>query len=130
MHKFYWLSAVIIVGIAASVLLNSCAKENEETLFPVDLSGCDTTAAISYSADLLPIFQSQCYSCHSALAQLGSFNMEDFARLQAEATTGTLYEVLTLPRSNPRAMPVGGISLPDCDILKIKAWAERGAPNN
>lgn len=129
MPKIYGLSLLVIIFIIGASL-NGCKKENEEDLFPIDLSNCDTTAAISYATDLLPLFQSQCYSCHSALAQLGGYNMEDFTRLQASATSGVLFEVLTLPRSNPRAMPPGGGSLPDCDILKIKAWAERGAPNN
>jgi mono/diheme cytochrome c family protein len=129
MHKFFGFTTLLVIFIVG-FSFNSCKKENEEDLFPVDLSNCDTTSAISYNTDLLPLFQSQCYSCHSAQAQLGGFNMEDFTRLQASATSGVLYEVLTLPRSNPRAMPPGGISFPDCDILKIKAWADRGGPNN
>jgi len=130
MNKHYLLLTLFVAIFITVVSLNGCKKENEENLFPEDLTNCDTTAVISYSANLLPLFQSQCYSCHSAQAQLGGFNMEDFTTLKASSVNGTLYEVLTLPRSNPRAMPPGGTSLPDCDILKIKAWADRGAPNN
>lgn len=111
-------------------ILSACESKNEEELFPVDLSGCDTIS-VSFNLQILPLFESQCFpSCHEAQAQLGGFNMEIFTEIQSRAKSGLIVEVLNLPRGNPRAMPLGGNFLPLCDLLRIKAWAEQGALNN
>lgn len=130
MHlNFYFLKFFGLLTFCL-LLLSACESKNEEELFPEDLSGCDTLS-VSYQLQILPLFESQCFpSCHEALAQLGGFNMEVFTEVQSRAKSGLIFEVLNLPRGNPRAMPLGGNFLPQCDLLRIKAWAEQGALNN
>jgi len=128
MKGFITISVAFFLGIVIFTA-NSCKNENEEELFPKDPAGCDTTE-VSLANDLTPLFESQCNSCHSAQSQQGGFNMEDFNTLQAKTLDGTMLEVLTLPKSNPRSMPLGGGSLTDCQIDKIRAWGNNGAINN
>jgi hypothetical protein len=121
-----------LFALALSIVIftfNSCTKENEEELFADQNNNCDTTA-VSFVNGLLPVYASQCLGCHNAQAQQGGFNMDDFNALQALTLNGTMLEVLTLDRANPRAMPPGLPPLPPCEIEKLKAWARQGAPNN
>lgn len=98
----------------------------------MDLSGCDTSNA-TYAAKVQPIFQTNCYACHSAAAanSLGAgYNMEDFAQVQASAQSGKLEDVINWRSATTLNMPLGGNKLPACDLELISAWVRAGASNN
>jgi hypothetical protein len=92
------------------------------------VSSCDTTSTISYANDIFPTIQSQCYVCHSQLAQQGGIILEGHDKFSAYATL-----VLTAIRrqpNEPKFMLNGGSPLPDCFKQKLQVWINRGSNNN
>lgn len=88
---------------------------------------CDTTG-MTYTSSIEPIIKSNCYSCHAGTAS-GSFgiNLDSYASLKLEAQSGELLNRLTSTDASVM-MPKGGPKLSDCDINKINAWIQAGAP--
>lgn len=117
--------------LLVAALTGGCYYDNEENLYPVLDRGCDTTA-VSFSKTILPIFQTNCYTCHSASQNAnsgGSMNLEDFSVIKQLVDLGILYgSVIQDPASKP--MPKGGAKLDTCSITKIKIWIDKGALNN
>lgn len=110
------------------VFLAACSYNNEEELYPNET--CDTTN-VTYSIDIKPIFEQNCYSCHSSSAQTlyGNLNLEDFDNIQRVVDDGHLLKnIKHEPDGIP--MPKGGGKLSDCNILKIENWINQGIPNN
>jgi hypothetical protein len=124
--------------IAISLLLlllagaYSCTKGNVQ-----DLSGsggggstCDTTN-MTYTADVVPILQANCYVCHGSSSNSGSGGiiLEGYANLKPYATNGDLVGNITwAPGHDP--MPENAAKLPTCEINTIIDWVNRGAQNN
>lgn len=131
MKKFFKIGFVI----GCCILYFSCSKSNEEQQQNPNTGGttptptCDTVN-MRYSVDVLPILQSNCYTCHSAANfAVSGFNLENFSTLKAFADNGTLIGVITHASGYP-AMPKGAAQLSDCNINKIRDWIQRGALNN
>lgn len=122
--KQYILSLVF-----ALTVLSSCTYYNEEELFPNEI--CDTSN-ITYSVDIVPIFDQNCYSCHSSSTMptyRGNLNLEIFDHVLREVNDGKLLQYIKHePGSIP--MPYGGTKLSDCNINKIEKWINLGSPNN
>ena len=113
-----------ILSFTAICFLNSCYYDNFKELHPegaLNNNGCDTAGVISYSAQIVPILSSACLGCHNP----GNGDLSDPLSVQAYALSGNLYT-----RVNTGNMPQGGPKLSDCDIAKIKKWADAGAPIN
>lgn len=117
-----------ILSVVAATIMSSCYYDNFKELHPEgalpnSTSGCDTVNAISYSAQIVPILNSACTSCHNSAGS--AHDMTTHAAVQADALAGTLYnDVYT------GSMPQGGSRLSDCDIAKIKKWVDAGALDN
>lgn len=107
-----------------SLLLTSCTYNSEEELYP----GCDTIG-VSYSNDLVPILQANCYVCHSESEHLGGVTVEGYAYLSMLASHDSLFGPINhSPGYIP--MPESAPKLSDCDIAKFKSWIDNGYPNN
>ena len=129
MKGFYY--ACFFILLAAVVI--SCSKSNETELTETPGTGggntCDTTA-MSFTQDIKPILQSNCYSCHSnATFAVSGIKLEDYADVKHHADDGDIMGTITHAAGYP-AMPQGGAKLQSCTINKIKAWIDSGAPNN
>ncbi len=128
-----------LLFIAAGLLFvgsffSSCYYDNNEELYGT--IECDTLN-ISFNADILPILENSCLTCHSATSAgvLGGGNtLEGFDNLSNYITPGdaensTFYaSVAWIPGTS--FMPLGGEKLGSCDIAKIKSWINDGATNN
>lgn len=124
MKKVYL--SILSVGIIC--FLNSCYYDNHkelrpESALPNSTSGCDTTNAISYSSQIVPILNSACTGCHNSSGS--AHDLTTHSAVQVDALAGTLYNDVF-----SGAMPQGGSKLSDCDIAKIKKWVDAGALNN
>ena len=122
------MTKFIYVFLFTLFIISSCTYYNEEELFPNEV--CDTSN-ITYTIDILPIFEQNCYSCHSSSAPViyGNFNLEDFSNIQREIDNGNLLRNIKHdPAGIP--MPKGGTKLSDCNINKIENWINQGIPNN
>lgn len=117
-------AAIIVAGMAAS-----CTKQNEETLKAQQGTvTCDTTG-MQYKADVLPILQANCYRCHGNGIVTGGINLDGYANLHVQLTNGNLIGGIT-HAAGYTPMPFDGGKLSDCEIAKIQAWINEGAPDN
>lgn len=115
------LSAFFLLVISTQT---SCYYDNEVEQYGVTV--CDTTA-ISYSADIKPIIDRNCISCHTPGGQQSTSPLNTHAQLNAFSANSELMNrirgigVSLMPPTAP---------LTNCDQQKIEAWVRAGSPNN
>ncbi len=123
------MKTITILLLLFFALLNSCTYFNEEELFPDQI--CDTSN-IKYSIEILPIFEQNCYLCHSSSTPVqyyGNLNLEDPNHIQRVIDNGNLLRnIKHEPGGIP--MPQGEAKLSDCNINKIENWINNGNPFN
>lgn len=126
----------IFVGLSIiSFFMASCSKTNEEIESKKSAGNsdgtpgnCDTTN-MKYAANVQPILQANCYSCHGNGLSQNGVSLDTYNQVKQQANNGNLIGVITHASGYP-AMPFGRPKLSDCDINKIKDWVARGALNN
>lgn len=90
---------------------------------------CDTTN-VTYSGTVAPIIQNNCLGCHTgSSAYNNNTPLENYAGVKQSVDNGQLFAAIA-HTSGAVPMPYGGGMLQDCDIAQIKAWIDKGAPNN
>ena len=118
------MKKLAFILIAMTIVFYSCKYNKEEAL-----QAC-TTDNVTYAVtirNLMTIYN--CKSCHNNSFMPSGVNAESFANLKEQALNGRLYGAIT--HTNPYiGMPLGYARMSDCDISKIKAWIDAGAPNN
>lgn len=112
-----------LIGITffAILILSSCIYENRQDLF-------EQPDVVSFSADVEPIIQSQCTSCHSQPSPSGNTVIENYDDVKAIGTDGRLINSLK-GENGFSLMPQTG-SLPPDQITLIETWVNDGMPNN
>jgi hypothetical protein len=123
-RKFLFLALAII---GAMFWLGGCSKESADRLAG-NTATCDTTA-VSYSKQILPILQDNCYTCHQGSNPPSGIDLSNFAVLQAHVQNGDLKSAVTHTGS-VTPMPYGLPMLPSCEVNTIVAWVDQGALNN
>ena len=125
-------SIATAVGLGSLLLSAACTytKAEEE---PIPKPCSINAATVSYLTDIRPIIQAKCQQCHSSVNKGagGNHNWDNFSELRSYAVSGQLVRVLErkgIPES--LYMPLGAAKLPICEIELIRAWADKGAPNN
>jgi hypothetical protein len=93
---------------------------------------CDTSPqTVTYAGVISPIFDRHCRECHATAQANIKGGGNDFGNYQAihrypaNALLGTVQHA-----PGYDAMPKGRAKIPECDILRIKAWIDAGEPNN
>ena len=129
--KKLFLRALIIFSCLFLIinLLSGCVYEKEDILYPP--SACDTTG-VTYSQTIVPILSANCYSCHSTAnsPSMGSgIVLDSYHELMHHVDDGDLVGVINHAPGYP-PMPKNSAKLSDCDIKKIEAWVNAGAPEN
>lgn len=93
---------------------------------------------ISYLADIQPIFNSNCASCHLGGASSGSLRLDNFTLLMSTGIHSPVivanqpdssYLVKKIEGTAGDRMPLGGF-LSSSDSLKIRVWINQGALDN
>jgi len=104
-----------------------CYYDNEETLYSgVDpLANCDTLN-VTYSAAVSAIMTSNCTNCHNGSVQ---FDLASYSTLKPYVDNQTLLKAIKRNDTSVNPMPPSG-AVSTCDIAKIEAWINSGAPNN
>jgi hypothetical protein len=117
---------IIVSVFFGSFSVTGCYYDVEEELYG---NACDT-ANVTYSATITGLLNSYgCVSCHSGATPSGSFRLQTHAEVKAKITDGRLLGAINhTPGFAP--MPQGANKMNRCDIEKIEAWANAGAPNN
>jgi len=114
---------------AVSIFYQSCYYDNAEDL--MGDQACDT-AAVSYTLDIVPILEANCYECHSqanAPTEGSGYVLEGYGYIVDVIGTGQLVGAIDWSGSFA-LMPKNGAQLPDCERAKIRNWVNQGAPNN
>jgi len=118
--KLYKLIVIILALPLLLVILFSCEKE---TLEPYEFAG-----DVSYSSDIIPIFESKCIGCHAG-------------NREPNLITGEAYESLRsgnyLTPADESALLFSGMTADDHPVKpseeekqKILKWIKDGAPEN
>jgi hypothetical protein len=120
----------IVIGLIFIINLTACKKENEENL--INKQGgpaiCDT-ANVKFSVNVLPIIQSNCYSCHGNGEVQGGVNLSGYTNIKIRVDNNDLINAIThAPGYSP--MPQGLPQLSSCNINIIRAWIINGASDN
>lgn len=117
-----------IILAALPLLLLSCTYDKEDELYGAN-GACDTKN-VSYSITVNGLLSAYgCFGCHSGPSPEGNVNLQGYANVKAVASSGRLYGAIShAPGFQP--MPQGGNKMSSCDLNKIKAWIDAGAPNN
>lgn len=113
--------------IVVIIITNSCYYDSEEYLYPNPTS-CDTTS-VTYSLTVAPILANNCNACHNSSAPTAGIITDSYDGLQPIIANGSFRGAIN--HVSPWSpMPKGGNKLNSCDLAKIDAWLNAGAPNN
>lgn len=124
------MKIILFLTIFLLILFSSCSWNNEEELYANEI--CDTSN-VTYTNDVKPIFQDNCYSCHGPGA-VGTYSgdllqLENFAHIQRVVNNGKLLRNIKHEQGGI-PMPYEGTKLSDCKINKIENWINQGFPKN
>ncbi len=119
-------SVSLYIFIMVSLIFTSCYYDNEEELYPEDTCKTDD---MSYSNDIVPILEDNCYSCHDQANNQGGVTLEGYSNLKAYVDNGKLLGAI---KHEPgfSEMPQDEPQLEQCQIDKIEAWIDQGALDN
>jgi hypothetical protein len=118
--------AIIILSMCIVVIVTGCYYDKEDLLYGTD---CDTSN-VTYSSTIKGLLNNYaCMSCHVGANPSGGINLETYTNVKGMADAGRLFGAIN---HSPgfRPMPDGAAKMNSCDIKKVKAWIEAGAPNN
>lgn len=90
-------------------------------------SACDT-GTVTYSTTIATIMSTNCIGCHNASSASGGFNLSSYAGVKSAVDASKLYE--SVSQNGAAASMPPSYKLSTCDINRIKAWIDAGAPNN
>lgn len=119
----------IILSALAVISLHSCYYDNEEYLYPEQPGGNCDTVNVSYASVVAPIMAANCNACHGAAAPSGNIITSSYEGIKASVNSGQFWKAIN-HESGASPMPKNGNKLPACELKKIKAWIDAGAPQN
>jgi hypothetical protein len=124
---------------------NAAGRLIAVTLFPLAMAGCGGESVVSFSQDVNPILEKNCFECHQAggKGELASgFNMTSYDSLMKGTRFGPMIIAGDAEGSNMLVLMEGradpSISMPHGrqktiakeDIQTIRVWIKQGAKNN
>ena len=116
MQRLLFFSFLITFGMA-------CSSENVQEL----QDPCDARDA-AYTDDVEALLKTNCATagCHGGPNGVGGLDLNTYASAKEIADNGKLMDRIT---GAGNIMPPSG-PMPNCDIERIRAWVNQGAPNN
>ena len=129
MPKFLKLTVLLS---CLSLITWACASDNLEDLTKADPNPntCDTSN-VTFSGTIAPLITNNCAipNCHSGDFPADGYDFTTYEGIKIVVDKSLLYEVISHAAGFP-AMPDGKAQLEQCDIDKVKAWIDAGAPND
>jgi cytochrome c len=137
------IPSTLAVVLVLTLLVSACggAPTPTATKAPQPVAGTTPAAAapagaVSFSKDILPLFQKNCTRCHGGSSPRQGLSLDSYAAVMKGSSGGAVVvagnpdksALYSLVKSG--AMPFGGSKLADADIQKISDWITAGAPNN
>lgn len=105
--------------VAALALLSGCPGFGDKTL--AELEGIGDTP-VTYNADIRPILEARCVTCHSDPPRFGAPNA-----LTTYATASAFAQRIFVRVVQEGTMPPGG-GVPESEQALIEVWVQSGAP--
>ena len=96
-------------------------------------ANCDTTGTIGFAAQVKPIIDNYCVSCHNAAVLSGGVNLNGYDQVNTYSVTlrnqipiivGTMRQLQGFKPMPPAT------KLDECTIRKIEIWIQQGVQNN
>lgn len=122
--KFILASFVTFLVVLVSLVPRACENNNE-----VDLYGiieCDTLN-ITWESDIKDILAANCVVCHGPVTARNNVRHDSYEAEMIVVNDGRLRGVVNHLDGYPR-MPYNMPKLPECELNKINAWLNAGAP--
>lgn len=107
-------------------LLSGCYYDSEELLYTTTECATD---GVTFSGTVVPILVENCFRCHDAANNFGGITLEGYDQVKRFADSGQLVGAIS-HTAGFSAMPKNAPQLVECNIEKIAAWVDAGAPNN
>jgi hypothetical protein len=126
MKRLYLTIVIICIFF---LFFASCYYDNEEALYPVIETTCDTTN-VTYSVTIVTMMNNNCYSCHSnktAAANGNNIPLENYS--DVVANSGQITQSIKHTGSIP-PMPKNGGKIKSCYITQWDIWVRNGMLNN
>lgn len=117
-----------------TMLISSCYYDNKDDLYEykiVDGIGvpCEFTT-VSYANDVAPILEVQCNgACHNSVDRQGNIVLDTYNKVIPYVNDGSLMGSIN-HTGGFAPMPPSSQKIPSCEIEKLQAWVNDGAPNN
>jgi hypothetical protein len=111
---------------AFSIFIISCEKD-EIVKVPIPTGNCDTTI-ITFATNIEPVIKERCEGCHSNSTQLAGVNLEGYENIKSHALDGSL--VSSIEGTMSGYFYKAGDTTASCKFLQLKAWINKGAPND
>ena len=129
-------SLVIPHGTPGPLPSSETATQAPAPTAPASTQSANATAEVSFSRDVLPIFERVCVKCHGGETTHRSLVLKSYADVMAGSENGyvitpgdpansTLIDMITsgrMPKSGPRLLP--------SQVRLITQWVKEGAQNN
>lgn len=90
--------------------------------------GCDTSS-VSFTKDILPLFESNCTGCHGTINSFSGIRLHNYSNVKDAVATGRMLGALRWEQGFIK-MPQDQPQLFGCDIKKLEIWIRKGALNN
>jgi len=126
MKRLYITITIISVFL---LFFASCYYDNEEALYPVIDTTCDTTS-VTYSVTIVTMMSNNCYMCHSnktAAANGKNIRLENYS--DVVANSGQITQSIKHTGSIP-PMPYNGGKIKSCYITQWDIWVRDGMIEN
>ena len=121
-----------IFYLLLSSIFVSCYYDKEEEIYPEVLVYVDLdTVVVSYAADIEPIINNECYSCHSGNNAQAGVKLDGYTNFSSYAlkpNSNLLAVIKHQPGFSPMPQPLGKLS--NRSINMIEKWINDGAINN
>lgn len=111
--------------------ITGCSYHKADIEYPQ--AQCDT-AIVRFGVEIKAILDANCKECHYEGNDISKINLYNWPTIHSLATDGNFVRgtLLTavLQTGEVTPMPKGRPKISDCEINKIRAWVNKGAPEN
>ena len=115
-----------VIAFGFVLLAKSCYYDVDEEIYPsVECQSSD----MSYTTDVIPLIEMNCYVCHAANINFGNITLDSYESILEHVNNGKLLGAIKHAEGFT-PMPQNNSKLLDCQIEKIESWINDGAPDN
>jgi len=127
---------IVVVAIWSGLLVVYLVLTNPSEEAPSPTPTTSEDAQVSFSADVLPVFETQCQRCHGPGRAESGLKMDSYEGVIAGSSNGPVIVPGNADASHlvdlivSGRMPYGSAKLPEDEIQTIINWVDAGAPDN